>query len=88
MRRRQPCLSVSKLGGGSYRSAPRSISGMICVECILDLLPYACRQSGGYSGGGRWDNHQLQHSAGDLYVPATESEAARAARFTAWDIRA
>lgn len=80
MRRGRLRLSVSKLGGGNYRSAPRSISGMLCVGCILDMLPNAVRRPVGYSGAGRWDSRHLRSSARDLYVPTTEAEAHTASR--------
>ncbi|MGW8431192.1 hypothetical protein ACWGJ9_08710 [Curtobacterium citreum] len=79
---------MSKLSGGNYRSAPRRVSGMICVDCVLDLLPYAVRWPNGYSGAGRWSTPSLLFNASDLYVPTTEAEARRSGAHASWDARA
>jgi hypothetical protein len=81
-------MTVSKLGGGSYRSAPRTIWGLLCCECILDMLPDASRSSHGYTGGGRWDRHAITRSAQSLFVPATPKEARTAGLLLTDTVRA
>ena len=80
-RRTRDCLSVPKLQGGNYRSAPWHGSGMLCVECILSMIPYASRYGWrGYFGTGRWVGSSVRYHAFDLYVPYNEKEQASAAR--------
>ncbi len=79
-RRDRQCFSVRKVQGGSYNRAARHGSGMLCVECILAMLPYAVRRPAGYSGDGRWDRRNLLFWAQDLYVPCTKAEALSAAQ--------